>query len=88
MTWEERVSSVAQQGFTERQAAFPVTVTSTVGAGDAFNAGLLYQLRLGRPLEEAVRYGNAVAALVISSGQGILGCPTLDQVNEFLRTSS
>jgi sugar/nucleoside kinase (ribokinase family) len=70
-----------------RVPAFPVAVTSTVGAGDAFNAGLLYSLQLGRPLEEAVRYANAVAALVISSRQGILGCPTLDQVDDFLRRS-
>lgn len=31
MTWEERVSSVAQQGFTERQAAFLVTVMLHAG---------------------------------------------------------
>ena len=31
MTWEERVSNVAQRGFTERQAAFLVTVMLHAG---------------------------------------------------------
>jgi sugar/nucleoside kinase (ribokinase family) len=60
--------------------AFGVEVHSTVGAGDAFNAGFLFARQRGAPLAEAVRYGNAVAALVISSGRGILGCPTGAQV--------
>jgi sugar/nucleoside kinase (ribokinase family) len=68
--------------------AFPVLVDSTVGAGDAFNAGLLYACRQRLPLVEAVRFGNAVAALVISSGQGILGCPTPPQVAELLAQPS
>ena len=31
MTWDERVSNVAQRGFTERQAAFLVTVMLHAG---------------------------------------------------------
>lgn len=58
-------------------AAFSVEVLSTVGAGDAFNAGLLYGLRQEWLLTEAVRFGNAVAALVISARRGILDCPSL-----------
>lgn len=61
-------------------AAFPVLAHSTVGAGDAFNAGLLYARHQGVVLEEAVRFGNAVAALTVASPAGILGCPTQDQV--------
>jgi sugar/nucleoside kinase (ribokinase family) len=64
--------------------AFPVEVHSTVGAGDAFNAGFLFARQGGAALAEAVRYGNAVAALVISSGRGILGCPTRAQVADLL----
>jgi sugar/nucleoside kinase (ribokinase family) len=65
--------------------AFAVAVRSTVGAGDSFNAGLLYGLQQGWPLAQAVRFGNAVAALVIASEHGILGCPPLTQVNAFLQ---
>ncbi|MFN8486942.1 MAG: carbohydrate kinase family protein [Caldilineaceae bacterium] len=66
-------------------AGFTVETRSTVGAGDAFNAGLLYGLQQGWPLEKAVRFGNAVAALVVSSERGILGSPALSQVETFLR---
>lgn len=65
--------------------AFAVEVHSTVGAGDSFNAGLLYGLQQGWPLAQALRLGNAVAALVISGERGILGCPSLAQVSAFLQ---
>ncbi len=64
---------------------FEVAVRSTVGAGDSFNAGLLYGVQQHWPIEVAVRFGNAVAALVVSSAQGILGSPTLGRVEAFLR---
>jgi ribokinase len=67
-----------------RIPAFAVAVQTTVGAGDSFNAGLLYALHQGQSVTEAVRYGNAVAALTISSGKGILGCPTRSQVAALL----
>lgn len=65
--------------------AFAVEVRSTVGAGDSFNAGFLYGLQQGWPLSSAVRFGNAVAALVISAERGILGCPALASVEAFLQ---
>jgi sugar/nucleoside kinase (ribokinase family) len=68
--------------------AFSVQVFSTVGAGDAFNAGLLYGLRQEWVLEEAIRFGNAVAALVISGQRGILDCPSLEQATSFLRQAA
>lgn len=63
---------------------FTVETRSTVGAGDSFNAGLLYGLQQGWPLEKAVRFGNAVAALVVSAERGILGSPSLAQVETLL----
>ncbi len=64
--------------------AFEVLAHSTVGAGDAFNAGLLYARQQGAPLDEAVRFGNAVAALTVAAPEGILGCPTQAQVSALL----
>jgi sugar/nucleoside kinase (ribokinase family) len=64
-------------------AAVPVEVRSTVGAGDAFNAGILAGVQQGLSLDEAVRLGNAAAALVISSARGILDGPTWDRVQRF-----
>jgi sugar/nucleoside kinase (ribokinase family) len=65
-------------------AAFAVGVRSTVGAGDSFNAGLLYGLQQKWSIERAVRLGNAVAALVISSERGILDAPKLEQAKRLL----
>ena len=45
-------------------AAFPVEVVDTTGCGDAFSAGFLRGLSLGRPSSDAARLGCAAAALV------------------------
>lgn len=66
--------------------AFGVTAQGTVGAGDAFNAGFLYAIGQGEPVDAAVRFANGVAALVVASAQGALGAPTLAAVEELLQT--
>lgn len=48
------------------EAAPPVTVVDTVGAGDAFTATLVCDLLAGAPLAEINRHANAVAAYVCS----------------------
>ena len=63
---------------------FAVKAQFTVGAGDSFNAGFLYALQQGQDTVEAARFGNAVAALVVSAAQGALGAPSLAQVEELL----
>ena len=47
---------------------YPTTVASTVGAGDAFNAGFIAASVAGRDLRTAVQWGQAVAALKIAAG--------------------
>jgi sugar/nucleoside kinase (ribokinase family) len=44
--------------------AFAVEVVDTTGCGDAFSAGFLRGLGLGRPLRESAVLGCAAAALV------------------------
>jgi len=46
--------------------AFKVPVRDTTGAGDAFDAGLCLALGRGFPLEAALRFANAVAALRVA----------------------
>lgn len=41
-----------------------VTVADTVGAGDAFSAGFLYATLVGRNMETATRFANALGAFV------------------------
>lgn len=66
--------------FTGRVSGFPVEASVTIGAGDSFNAGLLYALAEGMPLDEATAFANATAALVVQTGQSVLGAPTPEQV--------
>lgn len=53
--------------------AFAVEVSTTIGAGDAFNAGLIYAMTREAPLPEALRTATAVAAMAVSGPQGTLG---------------
>lgn len=64
---------------------FPVEAKFTVGAGDSFNSGFLYGVEQGWDLARAITFGNATAALVVSSGRGILGCPTIGEVEQLLQ---
>jgi argininosuccinate lyase len=64
---------------------FAVAERSTVGAGDSFNAGFLYGVQQGWDVAQALDFGNATAALVVSAARGVLGCPTPAQVEAFLK---
>jgi sugar/nucleoside kinase (ribokinase family) len=63
--------------------AFPVEVVDTIGAGDAFNAGFIVARIGDRSIEEAVRWGNAVAALKIGRS-GARSVPNRSELEEFL----
>jgi fructokinase/2-dehydro-3-deoxygluconokinase len=63
--------------------AFPATVVNTVGAGDAFNGGFIAARLEGRSLREALRWGNAVAALKIQ-GDSARALPTCADVQALL----
>ncbi len=63
---------------------FAVAARLSVGAGDAFNVGFLYGVAQRWTADRAIRFGNAVAALVVTGERGILDAPTLVQVETFL----
>jgi fructokinase len=63
-----------------------VEVIDTVGAGDAFTAGLLCSVLKGKPVSEAARFANRLAARVAASRGGT---PCFDQGElDRLRSSS
>jgi fructokinase len=66
---------------TIEEPGIAVTVVDTIGAGDAFTAGLLVSVLEGRPLREAVRRANRLAAQVASARGGTprIDPATLDQ---------
>lgn len=61
-------------------AGFPVSVTDTAGAGDAFNAGLMFAWLQGWDVEQTAAFANAVgAAKARKKGTG-RQMPTLQEV--------
>ena len=63
-----------------RSHAFPVEAANPVGAGDAFNGGFVAAMVEGRGLVEALRWGNAVAALKVARPGGARDLPDRAEV--------
>jgi len=64
--------------------AYKVPVRDTVGAGDAWNAGVLYGLVKGLPLNHSLKIANAVAAIKCMHVGAITGLPTIEEVKKFI----
>ena len=45
---------------------YPVSVTDTVGAGDAFSAALLHGIQMSWPMDQTAAFANAAGAIVAS----------------------
>jgi ribokinase len=65
--------------------AVPVAVVDTVGAGDAFNAGLAVGLSEGLPLPEAIRMGVVAGSLSTTRRETIDSYPYRDEVDRHLQ---
>jgi fructokinase/2-dehydro-3-deoxygluconokinase len=79
----EGVMAISAGGALVTVPAFPVEVVDTIGAGDAFNAGFVAARIEGKPLAEALRWGNTVAALKLGRTGG-RGTPHRGEVEAFL----
>jgi len=67
--FKEKIVTLGERGCLyngEVIEGFRTKAISTVGAGDAFRAGLYYGLSLGYDLSDACKCGNMVAAIYIS----------------------
>lgn len=65
---------------------FPVEhVVDPVGAGDGFAAGVISGILQGVPLEDAVRRGNAIGAMVVGTSGDIEGLPSMAAVEGFMK---
>jgi sugar/nucleoside kinase (ribokinase family) len=61
-------------------------IVSSVGAGDAFCAGCLYAIHEGYSLEQMLDFANASARFNLYSATSTSGAPTLEQINNYLKT--
>ncbi|CAN2223725.1 RbsK Sugar kinases, ribokinase family [Candidatus Nanopelagicaceae bacterium] len=69
-------------------AGFSVDVVSTLGAGDVFHGALMAQVVEERPMAQALRRANAVAALSCRGLDGQSAIPTLQELNTYLEAQS
>lgn len=72
-----------RRGVVTSAPGFDIDVADTVGAGDAFNAGFIAARLEGAGLEDALRWGNGVAALTISKS-GARSTPSRSEVRQLL----
>ena len=63
---------------------YNVDVVDTTGAGDAFNGGLAVALAEGKPIQEALVFANATAALAVTKNGASASMPTRAEVDELI----
>jgi sugar/nucleoside kinase (ribokinase family) len=68
-------------------AAYEISVVDTTGCGDAFSAGFLRGLSLGRSLEDSARLGCATAAQVAQGLGTDAGSYSLESVDAFMSST-
>jgi len=62
------------------------TIVSTVGAGDAFCAGMLYALHEQMPLRDALVFANTSARFNLRHATCTGGAPTLEEIDKFINS--
>lgn len=67
--------------------AIPTTLVDRLGAGDAFTSGVIDQLRAGAPLETALRFAAALAAIKLSLS-GDIALVTRAEIERVMRDQS
>jgi ribokinase len=68
-----------------RTPVFPVDVRDTTAAGDTFNAALAVALAEGQPIERALVFANAAAAISVTRLGAQASAPARAEVDQFLR---
>jgi len=75
---------MVHDGELHRQAAFPVEVVDTTGAGDAFHGAFAWALSQGLKDPECARIASAVAAMSCRGLGARAGLPARNEVEQFL----
>lgn len=67
---------------------YSVEAIKPTGAGDAFNGGFLSSIIKGLSLEQALQFGSATAAIVVTRVGCSSAMPSHDEVNKFINENS
>jgi ribokinase len=66
--------------------SFPVRAVDATAAGDTFNAGLAIALAEDQPVEDALRFANAAAAISVTRLGAQASAPSRDEVERLLNS--
>lgn len=69
----------------QRVCGYSVQAVDTVAAGDSFNGALAVALIEGKPMEEAIRFANAMGALTVQKQGAIPSLHRRGEVEAFLK---
>ncbi len=75
-----------RDGLRRMVPSFKVKVVDSTAAGDAFNGGMAVALMRGQPIEEAVRFGAAVAGVAVTRAGAQPAMPSGAEVNRLLQS--
>ncbi|MCP4956610.1 ribokinase [Photobacterium aquimaris] len=79
---------LSQNGNGDIIAGFRVEATDTTAAGDTFNGAFVTGLLEGLPLESAIKFAHAAAAISVTRFGAQTSIPTRDEVDDFLAQQS
>ncbi|MBM3859132.1 MAG: ribokinase [Verrucomicrobia bacterium] len=86
LTLGARGALIADASGTRLVPGFKVKAVDTTAAGDIFNGSVAVALAEGKPLEEAVRFANAAAAISVTRLGAQPSAPTRREIERFLKT--
>lgn len=79
---------LSENGRGRRIAGYKVSVTDTTAAGDTFNGAFVTGLLEEMPLESAIKFAHAAAAISVTRFGAQTSIPTRQEVNNFLAEHS
>lgn len=71
-------------GETFRGTAYKSNVLKTFGAGDSYAAAFVYALIQGKGIQEALQYGSASAAIVVSKHSSSEAMPSVSEIEQLM----
>ncbi|HEO8418140.1 TPA: ribokinase [Yersinia enterocolitica] len=84
ITLAEKGSLIVTEKETCHVPSYHVDLVDSVAAGDSFNGALAVGITEGKPLQEVVKFANAVGALTVTKEGAIPSLPSYDDVKDFM----